>query len=135
MNRNYKIFELKKEHLSLIKNLKWSLTKDKSFLISKYQPELIPEDEMDEEKSPFGGDNLFEDMSLIIYGYRTPEEFTDEEDKEAIKNQKYLNNEIDIFNKLFSELPTALEIILSLNTFEPGIYKTKTYDINWKKTK
>ena len=55
-------FELKENHIKLLKHLKWSL--DTNFIVSKGN------DNEEYGNSPFGGDDLIEDMNIIINGKR-----------------------------------------------------------------
>lgn len=115
-------FELKKEHVLLLKNLRWSI--NSQGIISGVA------DEGDEIAPPFGEYNIYDAISLILNGkpenvdLLTHDEFfiyTDEQKSE--------------WDKLYSELPTALEIILSNNSFEIGTYRAKYHDRNWIKIK
>jgi hypothetical protein len=111
-------FELKEDHIKLLKHLKWSL---KSNQITTHPGED------DDTESPFGGDDLFEDMNLILNG--KPENF-DPMNSEGVEINE---DEVVKLNDLFNQLPTALDIILFTGKFEPGHYKTKWYDRNWIK--
>lgn len=108
--------ELKSEHLKLLKHIKWN-----EFDVDNKMLKSI------DVESPFGGDNIYEDAGLILYGI--PENFSPLDD-EAIE---YTDEEKENIDKLMSELPLALEIILSNGTFELGHYKTKWHDRVWKK--
>lgn len=111
-------FELKEEHVKLLKHLKWGLTENK-FIIST--------EDINEDVAPFGSDNVYDAIDLILNG--KPEDFNPIE-TEIITYTKEQQEEWD---KILSELPTALEIILYLNTFELGSYKAKYHDRLWKK--
>lgn len=115
-------FELKKEHLLLLKNLRWSVNKNN--IICNVA------DEGDDVAPPFGEVNLYEAIDLILNG--KPEgldPLTHEEFPEYSDEQK------SEWDKLYSELPIALDIMLYHGTFEIGFYKTKYHDRNWKKIK
>jgi hypothetical protein len=112
-------FELKEEHVKLLKHLRWSIKSEQ--IISKMDD--------DDADSPFGGDNLFEDMSLILNG--KPDNFNPVDD-EILVSELSDDDKIKL-KELFNELPIALDIILNYGTFEPGFYKTKWYDRNWIK--
>ena len=100
-------FELKNDHVKLVKQLRF--TKGKGITINA----------ADEFGSPFGGDNLYEDMDIILSG--KPEVNFD-----PLGEPEPLEMEIiTLYQKLYDELPTALEVILNLNTFELGHYKRK----------
>jgi hypothetical protein len=111
-------FELKEEHVKLLKHLRWSIKSEQ--IISKMD---------DDDDSPFGGDNLFEDMSLILNG--KPDNFNPVDD-EILVSELSDDDKIKL-KELFNELPIALDIILNYGTFEPSFYKTKWYDRNWIK--
>ena len=113
-------FELKEEHIKLLKHLRWS--KDKNNLIVGIDDE--------EESLPFGENNIYEAIDLILNGrpenvnaFETEEytEYSDEQKKE--------------WDQLYAELPVALDVILHNQSFELGGYKTKYHDRNWKKMK
>jgi len=115
-------FELKEDHIKLLKNLKWSIND-----VTNYIESIGNGDEFGE--SPFGGGNMIEDMYIILYG--KPDEFDILNDSIIEISQSDIEN----MEKLFSELPMALDIILYTASFEPGHYKTKWYDRNWIKSK
>lgn len=113
------IFELKQEHINLLKHLRWSI-KDNNLLVST--------ESLDEEIPSFGANNLYEGIDLILNG--KPENFDpfNTHDMEVYSTEKK-----EMMDKLFSELPTALDVILYTGSFVPGTYKTKFHDRNWKK--
>lgn len=111
-------FELKEEHVKLLKHLKWGMTENK-FIISA--------SDVKEDIEPFGGDNVYESIDLILNG--KPEDFNPVETEILV----YSNEQKEQWDKVLSELPTAVEIILHLNTFELGWYKAKYHDRIWKK--
>jgi hypothetical protein len=113
-------FELKEEHVKLLKNLRWSVNKDN--IISAVA------DEGDDIAPPFGETNLYEAIDLILNG--KPEgidPFTHEEIIEYSLEQK------QAWDKLYNELPLALDIIMFNGNFNLGKYKTRFHDRNWKK--
>ena len=114
-------FELKENHIKLIKHLKWSMTQNNQILSRGNDNEEYGD-------SPFGGDDLFEDMDTILNG--KPENFDPLNDEKIILNE----TQIAEMRDLFDELPIALDIILYTSKFEPGHYKSKWYDRNWIKT-
>jgi len=108
-------FELKKEHIALLKSLRFSAT-ETQFITN----------ETEEGISPFGGDDVYEDMTHIIYG--KPEDF------DPFNGIHIEDSTVEEFKVLLSELPTALEIVLSLQTFDIGHYKRKFHDrFGWKR--
>lgn len=111
-------FELKEEHIKLLKHLRWS--KDKNNLIVNISD--------DEDSIPFGSDNLYEAIDLILNG--RPEDFDPFETHDLIE---YTDEQKSEWDKLYDELPLALDVILFNQSFDLGHYKTKYHDRNWKK--
>jgi len=115
-------FELKKEHILLLKNLRWSVNKEN--IISAVA------DEGDDIAPPFGENNIYEAIDLILNGKPnnidplTHEDFITYSDEQKAE-----------WDKLYSELPLALSIILQTQKFETGNYKAKYHDQVWIKTK
>lgn len=113
-------FEIKKEHLLLLKNLRWSVNKDN--VICNLA------DEGDDIAPPFGSHDLYEAIDLILNGKPsgidalTHDEFP-----------KYSTEQKAEWDKLYSELPMALDIILYRGSFELGNYKTRYHLRNWVK--
>lgn len=114
-------FELKKEHIVLLKNLRWSIT-DNNFLISA--------ENINEDIAPFGSDNIYEAIGVILKG--KPDNYDPLNDLNLLE---YTEEEKKEWDKLLSELPTALDIVLYNGHFELGIYKTKYHIRDWKKIK
>ena len=112
-------FELKEDHIKLLKHLRWSIASDQ--LVSRGA------DKEEYGDSPFGGDDLIEDLNTILNG--KPDNFDplNDEGVDISEDEKVRMLE------LFYELPTALDVILYSASFEPGHYKTKWYDRNWVK--
>jgi hypothetical protein len=115
-------FELKKEHVFLLKNLRWSINKQN--IISGVA------DEGDEMAPPFGEYNIHDAINLILNGKPKNIDLLTHEDFFT-----YTDEEIAEWDKLYSELPTALEIILHNGNFELGTYKAKYHDRSWVKIK
>jgi hypothetical protein len=98
--------EITEDHIKLVRQL----------IITKVDNVLFA---TDEDGSPFGGDNLYEDIDLILVGapeggvkpFSEPEPLTDEV--------------IARYQALYEDLPNVLEVVLSLATFETGHYKRK----------
>jgi hypothetical protein len=111
-------FELKEEHIKLLKHLKWGLTENK-FIISA--------EDVNEDIAPFGADSIYEAFDLILNG--KPPKFNPIETEMV----SYTKEQCEEWDKILSELPLALEIILHLNNFELGWYKAKYHDRLWKK--
>ena len=113
-------FELTEDHLKLLKNLKWSINENTNCIES-----IGSGDE--HGKSPFGGDDIIEDMYLILQG--KPEDFDPANDELYYISEDYISE----LKQLFSELTMALDIVMFTGKFEAGHYKTKWYDRNWIK--
>ena len=111
-------FELKEEHVKLLRHLRWS--KDKKNLIVNISD--------DEDSVPFGSDNIYEAIDLILNG--KPEDFDPFETDEVVE---YSDEQKAEWDKLYEELPIALDLILHNQSFDLGKYKSKYHDRNWKK--
>jgi len=111
--------ELKEEHVKLLKHLRWSLN-PQNFIVGVSE---------EDEPAPFGENNIYEAIDLILNG--VPKEF-DPFNTEEIP--QYSDEQKAEWDKLYSELPMALDIILYRGSFELGNYKTKFHDRVWKKT-
>jgi len=116
-----KRFELKVEHIALIRNLVWD---DK--LIILFQKEI---EFSNRTVSPFGGQDIIEDMGLILFGNLVPNNFDPMSDEVFV----YDDSQVIQMKKLFEEIPTALDIVLLNGDFEFGHYKTKWNVRNWVK--
>jgi hypothetical protein len=115
-------FELKQEHLTLLEQLSFSVSKDDIIQGVK--------DEIDNIAPPFGANSIYEAIDLIINGKPDGiDPFTTETEIEYSEEQKAE------WDALYRELPTAMEIILSTKSFTLGKYKTLSYDKNWRLTK
>ncbi len=76
-------------------------------------------------KRPFGDSDLITSMAKILEV--TPVETDDEE-------VHWPKNTSSRMKKLYEEeLPTALSVILSSGSFEPGIYETERYTTKWRR--
>ena len=111
-------FELKEEHLKLLKFIKWSMTDNKL---------IISTDENIEGATSFGEDNLYEAIDLILNG--RPTNFDPLNTHEP---PSYTSEQIAEWDKLYNELPTALDLILFNGHFELGRYKTRFHERNWR---
>ena len=111
-------FDLKEEHVKLLKHLRWSKGKNNV---------IVGLDE-EEVSVPFGENNIYEAIDLILNG--RPEDVNALEDDEIIN---YSEDQKKNWDNLYRELPIALDIILYTGKFEIGSYKTKYHDRNWKK--
>lgn len=111
--------EIKEDHLKLLKHLRWSLKDNIVSGVGHDGDDYIP---------VFGENNLYDAMDIILNG--VPEGF-DPFNTEDIK--EYSEEQKAEWDKLYSELPIALDIILFNGHFELGTYKTKYHFRDWKK--
>lgn len=107
-----KQFELKEEHLKLLKNMyvDWD---DCEF----GAPAI-------DCKRPYGDSYVYGDIAKIL----GIEGFKDSEDEIHFSKEQ-----IDLMNNLHKETRIALQIILMTGKFEPGIYIADEYSTNWHK--
>jgi hypothetical protein len=116
-------FELKTEHLLLLKHIEWS---------SLGNGIIVGTKELDEDEAetyvPFGCDTLYEGIDLILNG--RPEEFDPLNQDEPTQ---YTDKQKAKWDKLYAELPMALDVILTLGTFEIGNYASQFGQRDWKK--
>jgi len=110
-------FKLTDDHIKLVKHLGWGELTDTNLIRTT------------DQGSPFGGFDYYEDMGVILYG--KPNDF-DPFDGNPFQWSNEQKLEMD---KLLKELPMALEVILNKQTFEPGLYKTRYHNREWKKVK
>ena len=121
-------FELKEDHLKLLKHLQWSQTETNHIL------SISGEDNDDAENviiTPFGGDDLMEDIGLIIHGM--PEDFDPFDEGTGFGKPVYTEEQQEKMKVLFHELTTALQVVLYTQGFEAGHYKRKFHDRHWVK--
>jgi hypothetical protein len=111
-------FDLKEEHVKLLKHLRWS--KDGNNVIVGLSD--------NEDSVPFGENNIYEAIDLILNG--RPEDFNPFDADEIVNFSK---DQKANWDNLYKELPMALDIILYTGKFELGSYKTKWHDRDWKK--
>lgn len=111
-------FALTENHIKLLKHLRWSVNKEN----------LIVNISDEEDSVIFGENNLYEAIDLITNG--KPDDF-DPFKTEDLK--EYSEEQKGEWDKLYSELPLALSIILQTQSFDIGLYKSKYHDLNWKK--
>lgn len=109
-------FELKEDHLKLLKHVEW----DRDF-----NGEVI----VTSGENPFGGFDHYEDMGVILYG--KPDDFDPFDGNPFL----WTDEQKEEMDKLLSELPTAIDVILNTYSFELGTYKTKFHNRQWKLTK
>jgi hypothetical protein len=114
-------FELKEEHVKLLKHLRWSTQNGVVVGMGHDGEDYIP---------PFGENNLYDAIDLILNG--VPENFdpfTTEDIKEYSDEQKAE------WDQLYEDLPLALDVVLFNGHFNLGTYKTKWHDRVWKEMK
>jgi hypothetical protein len=112
-------FELKEEHVKLLKNLRWGMKG--GFIVNMHN-------DGDDYIPPFGEDNLYEAIDVILNG--KPTNFNPFNTEETIE---YTDEQKAEWDNLYNELPTALDIVLYNGNYELGLYKTKWHDRVWKK--
>lgn len=114
----HKVFELKKQHIALLKAL--NTKPEKLSIIGSFS-----------SKSPFSDGDLFEDLGNIIVG----KELSDEEkiEKHEADEHFFSRDKKDELLNIYKDLPIALEIVLNTLSFEEGTYRTRSYMVDWKK--
>jgi len=110
--------ELKEEHVKLLKHLRWSLKDGIVSGVGNDGEGSIP---------PFGEDNIYEAIDLILNGS------TEEIDLDSTEPKEYSAEQKGNWDNLYAELPLALDIILYTGKIELGSYKTKYHLRDWKK--
>ena len=113
-------FELKEEHIKLLKHLRWSINKEN--IINGVA------NEGDEIAPPFGEHNIYEAFDIILNG--KPSNFNPNEETEF---PEYSDEQKEAWGELYNELTIALEIILFTQSFELGKYKARYNERIWKK--
>jgi len=86
------------------------------------------------ERSPYGGDDLYKDM-LIILGWEIDIMINNEKRPNLFnceKDQVPVSLKTELF-KVYRELEMVLIICLRTMSFEPGVYEADLYGDNWKK--
>lgn len=108
-------FELKEEHIVLLKSFKWC-EMDESMVIKS-----------DLDDNPLSGYDYHDVVGALIFGL--PDNY------DAILDDRipFTEEQINEIDKLISELPMALDVILNGRTFEAGFYKTKFVHRDWKR--
>lgn len=111
-----KKFELTEQHIALCKHTDWTQYHIRRENINNGNKLAI--------------DHMHEEFGLIMFG-KPDGEF----DPTSAEGPDWSDEQKEQMDKCFEELPTALQIMLHTGEFETGKYKTKHYDINWKKSK
>lgn len=114
-------FKLTETHLKLLKHLRWSI--NANGFISGVEDES-------EYQAPFGENNLYDAMDLILNG--KPSDFDPLNTEET---KQYSDEQKAEWDKLYAELATALDIVLFNGHFEVGTYVTQYHNRNWKAIK
>lgn len=114
-------FELKQEHLDLLKQLSWSQEDDTWVLRSTSK---------NDSNKLYEEDELMDAVSLIVDG-----KYMSEDPLNQDEINKYDSNTLVKYHNLLLELPTALDVILYTQSFELGFYKTRSYLRKWEKIK
>ena len=117
------LFELKQEHVKLLKNLRWSVN-DKNLIVN------TEEGDSDNIPVPFNENSIYDAIDVILNG--RPEVF-DPLNTEDIK--VYTPEEKKVMDDLYKQLPIALEIIMYNGHFELGPYMCRFHDRQWQKDK
>ena len=122
-------FEVKEDHLKLMRFLQWSKT-DTNHILSIND---LDNDDVEEViLTPFGGEDLIQDIGDIIYGVPEGEiDFMDEEG--GFGKPTYTEEQVEYMTELFNGLHTALNICLYRQAFEIGHFKRKYHDVHWEK--
>jgi hypothetical protein len=100
MKKEQILFTLTKEHLELMRNMYWDWN-----LAEFGAPTVDP-------KRPYGNSDVLDDMAKILNKKVVY-------DKEGMM-QEELEEELE---RVHQETQTALQIVLTLRTFKPGVYK------------
>lgn len=113
MQDDYDWFELKPDHIRLIRRMNVGYNADTEF----GAPEIDP-------KRPYGNSDVFNDIGEILGigakgGDHTDPEYTEEQCAE--------------FLAIHKETATALQVVLSSGSFEPGMYYSKKYHREYKR--
>jgi hypothetical protein len=114
--------QVNEDHLKLLKHLRWSLTSDK-YIISKGE-----DHDADENKFPFGGDSFYEGINIILNGKPTNFDPFNSDEPEV-----YSPEQIAKWDKLYSELPMVLDVILYNQEFKIGTFVSNYQIRDWKR--
>lgn len=109
-------FELKEEHVKLLTKIQWNLQHGTTLLVSEFN---------DVESQVLV--NIYEEVDLILNGRLNTQ------DSLGIDFEDYTTEQKAEWDKLLSELPIALDIILYTGKTELGLYNTKFNVRAWRK--
>lgn len=108
-------FELTEQHIALCKHVDWTQYQTRKEGIDMGNKLAI--------------DHMHDEFGLILFG-KPDGEF----DPTSTEEPDWSDEQKEQMDKYFEELPRALEIILHIGSVETGMYGTKHYDLNWKKS-
>jgi len=123
-------FELKNEHISLLKALNWTFNKEIARpMVHNLDPfgnkDAIYSDTDDEDAS-YISPSIHEEMAYVLGIPHIPGTEKDAEGKQYDEEAKAK------MDKLFEELPTAINIVMFTKSFQVGTYRTKFGYCDWK---
>ena len=119
MSENHKLFEIKIEHIALVKAI--CFTPESLSILGCIDTQL----------TPFGGNDLKSDLADIIVGRELNEfEKQDKLDKGEIVRSR---EDLEWMLSIYKDILTVLDIVNNVGTFEPGMYRTRWYERNWKR--
>ena len=110
--------EITDKHLKLLKYLK--INTDKNNIVLSVEP--IDDD------IPITNDDKYSYIDLVLNG--VPKDY---DPLTSDKPIEYSDEQKSEWDKLYSELPLCLEVLLYNGNFETGIFKTKYHVKDWKK--
>lgn len=113
--------ELTNKHIKLLKYLKCNLI-DGNIILSIDADDGVP--------ILLTDDNKYEYIDLTLNGM--PEDFDPFNMEEMVE---YTKEQKDEWDKLYNELPLALDVIMFNGNFELGSYATQYHDRNWRAVK
>jgi hypothetical protein len=109
-------FNLTEDHIKLVKQLTFSIIDN----------HLTTLDVEGDKATAFGYDSIHEEIGLILFG--KPENF----DPFSLDPIEYSEEHIEYMDGLWNDMPTVLELRCVFGDLEPGMYKRKYHDRNWK---
>ena len=93
--------EVTEQHLKLLKHLRWSINKA-GFILGTEDEEI--------DRAPFNENSLYEAIDLILNGKR-------DMNHDSFLEVDYSQAQKDEWDKLYSELPSVLSIVLQRQSF------------------
>lgn len=124
-------FTLTTEHLSLLRAINWTFDKESNRpMAHKLDPfgnrDAIYSDNTDDEDASYAAPSIYEEMSYVLGIPHIPGTEKDAEGKQYDDEAK------SKMDKLFNELPTAINIVMFTKSFQEGTYRTKFGYADWK---